>query len=105
MIRQEDVKIILQEEEVLKYNRKDYIKFHEELSSKDREITILFQDKPIFDVLVPQGVFNPYGGIAAQAFMSGILNQIINAKGKRYSILDAVLEFLVCVACLKTAIK
>ena len=83
MIRQEDVKIILQEEEVLKYNRKDYIKFHEELSSKDREITILFQDKPIFDVLVPQGVFNPYGGIAAQAFMSGILNQIINAKGKK----------------------
>lgn len=83
MIRQEDVKIILKEGEVLKYDRKDYLKFHEELSSKDREITILFQGKPIFDVLVPQGVFNPYGGIAAQAFMSGILNQIINAKGKR----------------------
>jgi len=33
--------------------------------------------------LVPKGVFNPYGGIAAQAFMSGVLNEIINAKGKR----------------------
>ena len=53
MIRQEDVKIILKKEEVLKYDRKDYLKFHEELSSKDREITILFQGKPIFDVLVP----------------------------------------------------
>lgn len=83
MIRQEDVKIVLKQEETLKYDRKDYLQFHEELSSKDREITILFQDKPVFDVLVPKGVFNPYGGIAAQAFMSGILNEVINAKGKR----------------------
>ncbi|OZH54333.1 hypothetical protein AFK68_11640, partial [Hydrocoleum sp. CS-953] len=83
MIRQEDVKILFKEEQALKYDRKDYLKFHEELSSKDREITILFQDQPIFDVLVPKGVFNPYGGIAAQAFMSGILNKIIDAKGKR----------------------
>ncbi|NEP85516.1 MAG: methyltransferase [Okeania sp. SIO2C2] len=83
MIRQEDVRIILKEGEALKYDRKDYLKFHEELSSKDRETTILFQEEPIFDALVPQGVFNPYGGIAAQAFMSGILNEIVNAKGKR----------------------
>lgn len=83
MIPQEDVKIILKQGETLQYTRKDYLKFHEELSSKDREITILFQDKPAFDVLVPKGVFNPYGGIAAQAFMSGVLNKIIEAKGKR----------------------
>jgi len=83
MIRQEDVRIILKAGETLKYDRQDYLLFHEELSSKDREITILFQDKPIFDVLVPKGVFNPYGGIAAQAFMSGVLNQLINAQGKR----------------------
>ncbi|MEB3343689.1 methyltransferase, partial [Okeania sp.] len=79
----EDIKIILKDGEKLKYDRKDYLKFHQELSSKDREITILFKEQPIFDVLVPTGVFNPYGGIAAQAFISGVLNQIIDTKEKR----------------------
>lgn len=83
MIRQEDIVIILKNGESLQYNRQDYLKFHEELSSKDREITVLYQDKPIFDVTVPKGVFNPYGGIAAQAFMSGILSGIVDVKDKR----------------------
>lgn len=83
MIRQEDVSIILKDVESLKYDRKDYLNFHQELSSQDREITILYQNQPIFDVVVPTGVFNPYGGIAAQAFMSGILSEIVDVKGKR----------------------
>lgn len=83
MIRQEDVSIILKDAENIKYNRKDYLNFHQELSSKDREITILHQNKPVFDVTVPKGVFNPYGGIAAQAFMSGILSGIVDVKDKR----------------------
>ena len=83
MIQQEDVSIILKDAENLKYNRQDYLKFHQELSSKDREITILYQNKPVFDVAVPKGVFNPYGGIAAQAFMSGILSGLVDVKGKR----------------------
>ncbi|MGK7904243.1 MAG: hypothetical protein AB4352_23090 [Hormoscilla sp.] len=69
MIRQEDVVIVLKNGEPLKYGRSEYLKFHEELSSKDREITVLFQDKPAFDVLVSKGVFNPYGGMAAQAHL------------------------------------
>ncbi len=83
MIRQEDVSIILKDAEKLKYNRQDYLNFHQELSSKNREITILYQDKSVFDVTVPTGVFNPYGGIAAQAFMSGILSGIVDVKDKR----------------------
>jgi len=82
MIKQEDVKIVLKQNETLQYDRQNYLEFHQELSSKDREITILLRDEPIFDVLVPQGVFNPYGGIAAQAFMSGILNEDVLVKGK-----------------------
>lgn len=83
MIRQEDVSIILKDPESLKYNRQDYLEYHQELSSKDREITILHHNKPVFDVTVPQGVFNPYGGIAAQAFMTGILSGMIDVKDKR----------------------
>ena len=83
MIKQEDVTIILKQAETLQHDRKNYLEFHQELSSKDREITVLFQDKPSFDVLVPQGVFNPYGGIAAQAFMSGVLNESVPVKGKK----------------------
>ncbi|AOX02229.1 hypothetical protein BJP34_24795 [Moorena producens PAL-8-15-08-1] len=83
MIKQEDVVIILKDGESLQYNRKDYLNFHQELSSKDREITILYQNEPVFDVVVPKGVFNPYGGIAAQAFMSGILSGIVDVQGKR----------------------
>ncbi|NEO24109.1 hypothetical protein, partial [Moorena sp. SIO4A5] len=64
MIKQEDVVIILKDGESLQYNPKDYLNFHQELSSKDREITILYQNEPVFDVVVPKGVFNPYGGIA-----------------------------------------
>ncbi|NEP28441.1 methyltransferase [Moorena sp. SIO3I6] len=28
-------------------------------------------------------MFNPYGGIAAQAFMSGVLSGIVDVQGKR----------------------
>jgi len=83
MIRQEDVSIKLKDAEPLQYGREEYLKFHEEISSKEREITVLFQEKPVFDIMVPKGVFNPYGGIAAQAFVSGVLNEQINAEGKR----------------------
>lgn len=83
MIKQEDVVIILKNGDSLQYNRKDYLNFHQELSSKDREIRILYQNEPVFDVVVPKGVFNPYGGIAAQAFMSGVLSGIVDVQGKR----------------------
>ena len=83
MICQEDLKIILKNSESLTANRKDYLNFHQELSSIDREITILYQNEPVFDVTVPKGVFNPYGGIAAQAFMSGVLSGLVEVKGKK----------------------
>lgn len=83
MITQEDVVVTLKKPENLKFNRENYLQFHEELSSKDRDITINYQGKPVFDALVPQGVFNPYGGIAAQAFMSGILSGLIDVSGKK----------------------
>ncbi|MGB7059174.1 MAG: methyltransferase, partial [Geitlerinemataceae cyanobacterium] len=83
MICQEDVTITLTNQESLKYDRKDYLNFHQELSSTDREITALYQNKPVFDVTVPKGVFNPYGGIAAQAFMSGVLSGIVDVQGKK----------------------
>ena len=83
MIQQKDVAISLKDGENLQYDRQDYLKYHEELSSKDREISILYRNKPVFHVTVPQGVFNPYGGIAAHAFMSGILSGMIDVKNKR----------------------
>ncbi|NER37935.1 MAG: methyltransferase [Oscillatoria sp. SIO1A7] len=83
MIRQEDVSIVLKDAETLQHTRKDYIEYHQELSSKAREISVLFQDKKVLDVTVPPGVFNPYGGIAAQAFMSGVLSGEIDVKGKK----------------------
>ncbi|MGB7272481.1 MAG: methyltransferase, partial [Geitlerinemataceae cyanobacterium] len=83
MICQEDVTITLKDRDTIKHDRKDYLNFHQELSSTDREITIIYQNQPVFDVTVPQGVFNPYGGIAAQAFMSGVLSGIVDVQGKK----------------------
>lgn len=61
----------------------NYDHYHRRLSSTQSHITVRRQQQPVFTVTVPPTVFNPLGGIAAQAFISAILNGHVDVRSKR----------------------
>ena len=65
------------------HDNESYADYHCRLSSNKTSLCVQQNDQTVFDVVVPPTVFNPLGGIAAQAFVSGLLNNVINVEGQR----------------------
>lgn len=83
----ENVRIVSGSEDSIHRERdEDYADYHKRLSSTDQCIQIWKDQQRLFDIKVPVGIFNPYGGVAAQLFVSGICNGQIDVSGK--SIVD-----------------
>ncbi len=84
MISYQSVEFIQKDSDQLSRNiGEPYAEYHRRLSLQSSQIQVRNKHEIIFDVTIPPTVFHPLGGVAAQAFVSGILNGPINVRDKR----------------------